>query len=148
MQFVTLGIIPIVIGMNMLGGLLSDSSTNSALAALNQIQLLILLLVLKVHLPVKVINYLKSLASSLINISIDWSFIPLFKQISEWLDYPQIRDDFDLIDITSGSSLLNLNILIGTLFIYLIVHMICSLVIRLNFKGNNLVLKLITYIHS
>ncbi|CAI2369382.1 unnamed protein product [Moneuplotes crassus] len=124
LQIVTLCAIPILVFMNTIGGSLSSSSTNSILSSINQLQLLILFLVCKVFIPLRAVTYLRTLSTAMIDINIDWSFFIVFKKIGEWFDFDQPRDDFDTIEISSGSALINLNTLVCMLIIYIITHFI------------------------
>ncbi|CAI2381897.1 unnamed protein product [Moneuplotes crassus] len=111
------------------GGLMNGSSPSTIFSSINQLQLLMLFLLCEIFLPLKVVNYLRSLSSALFDINIDWSFFTVFRKIIEWFDYPQDRDDFDTIDISSGSSLINLNTLIATFGVFIITHIVFSLII-------------------
>jgi len=143
-----ISIIAVVVALNIIGGMMSQSSTNSALSSLNQLQLLMLLLLLEIFLPLKVINYLRSLSSSLLNINIDWSFFIVFKKLVDWFDYPQERADFDMIDISSGSTLLNLNTLIATLMVFIFIHFIFGLLKKCTKKSRHIISRFFRKVYS
>ncbi|CAI2381653.1 unnamed protein product [Moneuplotes crassus] len=107
---------------NIAGGFMSLSSANSALASLNQLQLLILLVLLEVPLPLKVVNYLRSMSFTLINFSIDWSSIEGIRIIVDQIDHSQDREDFVVIGIESGSTLLNLASLLLLICLIVLSH--------------------------
>ncbi|CAI2370222.1 unnamed protein product [Moneuplotes crassus] len=123
-QVATLCAIPTLVLMNVIGGSFSSASTNSILSSINQLQLLILFLLCETFIPLRVVTYLRTLTASLIDIDIDWSFIIVFRKITEWFDFAQPRDDFDTIEISSGSALINLNTLVCMFIIYVIIHFI------------------------
>ncbi|CAI2372976.1 unnamed protein product [Moneuplotes crassus] len=124
LQIGTLCAIPTLVLMNVIGGTFSSASTNSILSSINQLQLLILFLLCEIFIPLRVVTYLRTLTASLIDIDIDWSFIIVFRKITEWFDFAQPRDDFDTIEISSGSALINLNTLVCMFIIYVIIHFI------------------------
>ncbi|CAI2373523.1 unnamed protein product [Moneuplotes crassus] len=139
MQGSMISIIAVVVSLNIIGGMMSKSSTNSVLSSCNQLQLLVLLLLLDIFLSLKVINYLRSLSSSLFNIKIGWSFFIVFKKLADWFDYPQERVDLDMIDISSGSTLLNLNILIAIMMVFIVSHLIFMLLEKCSKKSNRII---------
>ncbi|CAI2363732.1 unnamed protein product [Moneuplotes crassus] len=143
----TLCIIAIVVYLNLIGGSLSSSSTNSILSSVNQLQLLILFLLCDIFIPLRVVTYLRTLTSSMINININWSFFIVFRKISDWFDYPQDRADFDTIEISSGSSLINLNTIIGAFILYIIIHVIFWFIRKCVRKSKKLLPKLVKKVY-
>ncbi|CAI2371112.1 unnamed protein product [Moneuplotes crassus] len=124
LQIGTLVTIPILIFLNIIRGSFNNLSINSVLSSVDQLQLLILFLLCETFILLRVVTYLRTLTTSLIDIDIDWSFIIVFRKITEWFDFAQPRDDFDNIEINSGSALINLNTLVCMFIIYVIIHFI------------------------
>ncbi|CAI2363968.1 unnamed protein product [Moneuplotes crassus] len=81
-----------------------------------------LFLLCETFIPLRVVTYLRTITVSLIDINIDWSFFIVFRKIIEWFDFAQPRDDFDTIEISSGSSLINLSTLVCMFILYIIIH--------------------------
>ncbi|CAI2375785.1 unnamed protein product [Moneuplotes crassus] len=142
----TLSVISISVILNIIGKILNQASRNSILSSINQLQLLILLLLFEIHLPSIVVNYLRSLSSSLIPISIDWGSFPGFRIVWKLFDYPQERDDFEMIDISSGSTIINLNTLVGIFVTFLITHLFVATFLSCNKESQKCCARMARYI--
>ena len=102
----------------------SSGSTNS-FGMMNQLQLVILIPMLKTYLPDKIYNYLKSMSTSLFNINIlptsDSSSFINFQSI---FDYNQQDSYLKLLGLTSGSAFVNILNLMTTIGCIVCIHII------------------------
>ncbi|CAI2377858.1 unnamed protein product [Moneuplotes crassus] len=142
----TLSVISISVILNIIGKILNQASRNSILSSINQLQLLILLLLLEIHLPSIVVNYLRSLSISLISTNIDWGSFTGFRTVWNWFDCPQERTDFEMIDISSGSTIINLNTLVGIFVTFLITHLFVATFLSCNKESQMLCVRVARYI--
>ena len=121
--------------MNVISSSMSNPSPNSTFSLVNQIQLLLLLLWLPAYLPLKVIDYIRSLAMSLIEFNIDWSFIFVFKKMINWFDYEQPSDQLYITGVTSGSAFINMADTIAILLSIGVFHLLILLIYVAKVKG-------------
>ena len=126
-----------VVVMNMVSSAITNPSPNSAFSMVNQIQILLLLLLLPVYLPLRVFNYIRSLAMSLIDFNIDWNFIIVFRKLILWFDYEQPLDELSNVGLDSGSTFINLADTIIILIIAGIIHVIFMIINCLRNKKNS-----------
>ena len=87
---------------------MSLSSPHVSFNAVNQIQLLLLLLLLHVHFPKSVVNYIRSLSSALIDFKISMQLIPEENQLVTTFEHDQPNDDLYIIGLESGSAIINI----------------------------------------
>ena len=94
-----------------------SSGSTSSFGMMNQLQLVILIPMLRTYLPDKIYNYLKSMSTSLFNIN----FLPTsdsssFVSFQSLFDYNQQDSYLKLLGLTSGSAfvnILNLSVTVG-----------------------------------
>ncbi|CAI2363878.1 unnamed protein product [Moneuplotes crassus] len=142
----TFSFIVILVGFSIICRSINQPGGNSALSFMNQIQLLILFVLLEIHLPLRVINFLRSLSVILVNLNISWSFFIAFREIIDWFDFPQNRADFEMININSGSTLLNLNTLISLIIVFMIFHLSVAIFVNCNKESEKCWARLAKYI--
>lgn len=110
--------------------LISSSSPHSIFQMINQIQLLLLLLLLDIYLPLKVVNYIRSLVMALVDFNINYSSLPVIGLIINIFNYEQPEDDFYITELESGSSLINISgvilLIIGTIFFHWLLRIILA----------------------
>ena len=121
--------------MNVISSSMSNPSPNSTFSLVNQIQLLLLLLWLPAYLPLKVIDYIRSLAVSLIEFNIDWRFIFVFKKMINWFDYEQPSDQLYITGVTSGSAFINMADTIAIFLSIGVLHLLILLIYVAKVKG-------------
>ncbi|CAI2385601.1 unnamed protein product [Moneuplotes crassus] len=137
----TIGITVGAVSLNIIGAILSKSSPNGAFASINQLQLLIMLLFLQTYLPSKIVNYLRSLTMSLINI--DWPSFISFRYLIGLFSHPQSRDDLYIGSYESGSTLLNNSTLIAIILLYIPLHLLTLVITKCIQKSSKRTLKMI-----
>ena len=111
-----------------------SSGSTSSFGMMNQLQLVILIPMLRTYLPDKIYNYLKSMSTSLFNIN----FLPTsdsssFVSFQSLFDYNQQDSYLKLLGLTSGSAfvnILNLSVTVGCVICLHIVILILFLIIR------------------
>lgn len=124
MQGTTTGVASAAVAMNFVSSFLNQASPHSTFAAINQIQLLLLLLLLKIYLPQKIINYIRSLSITLFNLNIDPSFWGGGEWIVSSFDFEQEREDLWTAGMESGSTFINLFDSVLILLSVSIVHLL------------------------
>ena len=112
----------------------TSGGSTSSFGMMNQLQLVILIPILRTYLPTKIYNYLKSMNTSLFNID----FLPTsnsgsFIDFKGLFDYNQQNSYLKLLGLTSGSALvniLNLTVTVGCILWLHIVILIIYVIIR------------------
>ena len=111
-----------------------SSGSTSSFGMMNQLQLVILIPMLRAYLPDKIYNYLKSMSTSLFNIN----FLPTsdsssFVSFQSLFDYNQQDSYLKLLGLTSGSAfvnILNLSVTVGCIICFHIIILILFLIVR------------------
>ena len=103
----------------------TSSGSTSSFGMMNQLQLVILIPMLKTYLPDKIYNYLKSMSTSLLNIN----FLPTsdsssFIDFQAMFDYNQQDSYLKLLGLTSGSAFVNILNLMTTVGCIVCIHII------------------------
>jgi hypothetical protein len=93
---------------NLMSSLLSQSSPQSAFSSINQIQLLLLLLLLRAYLPDMIVLYLRSISSSLLSFDFDLENVYGFSLIYDYFEVEQPDERMALLHLESGSSIINI----------------------------------------
>jgi cysteine-rich repeat protein len=93
---------------NLLSSFFSQSSPQSAFSSINQIQLLLLLLLVKAYLPDEVVLYLRSISSSLISFDFNLERVFGFSIIYDYFDVEQPDKRLELLHLESGSTIINI----------------------------------------
>jgi cysteine-rich repeat protein len=114
-------------GINVLSAVMTNSSPQSTLSMVNQIQLFLLLPMINAFVPTNIINVIIGMSVSLFS----FDFIPIEKvsfleDILEKLNYEQASDYLNLIGFESGSTLVNIK---GTILVLLLIIFIHFLII-------------------
>ena len=112
----------------------TSGGSTSSFGMMNQLQLVILIPLLRTYLPTKIYNYLKSMNTSLFNID----FLPTsnsgsFIDFKGLFDFNQQNSYLKLLGLTSGSALvniLNLTVTVGCILWLHIVILIIYVIIR------------------
>ena len=128
----------------------SSSSSSNSFGMLNQIQLVILLPLIGAYIPVKIYDYLKSMNTSLLNLN----FLPTNNSdstisIKSLFDFKQPNSYLYLLQLDSGSALVNILSLTTTVGIVIAAHIslfiLFAILKKLNrlAKLQNFILKLI-----
>ena len=117
----------------------SSSSSSNSFGMINQIQLVILLPLIGAFLPQKIYDYLKSMNASLFNLS----FLPQSNSQSlvdfkSWFDFKQPDSYLYLLQLTSGSALVNILSLTTIVGVVIIFHFIILILYVILFKLNRL----------
>ena len=111
-------------------GFSSSSSTSSnSFGMINQIQLVILLPLIGAFLPLKIYDYIKSTKANLFNLS----FLPINNSenmihFKNWFYFKQPNSFLNLLDLNSGSALVNILALTTTVGIMVWLHIIISFI--------------------
>ena len=103
----------------------TSSGSTSSFGMMNQLQLVILIPMLKTYLPDKIYNYLKSMSTSLFNIN----FLPTsdsssFIDFQAMFNYNQQDSYLKLLGLTSGSAFVNILNLMTTVGCIVCIHII------------------------
>ena len=106
----------------------TSSGSSNSFGMMNQLQLVILIPMLKTYLPDKIYNYLKSMSTSLFNIN----FLPTsdsssFIDFQSMFDYNQQDSYLKLLGLTSGSAFVNILNLMATIGCIVCIHIIISI---------------------
>jgi len=92
----------------MIEGAISGTSMKNIWILFNQFQLFIILPFLRTELPLKFIQTLQLLESSILNVNLfDIKTIPVFDTIIEYLDYENPYQEFRENEYESGSAFIN-----------------------------------------
>jgi hypothetical protein len=94
---------------SVISGLTSLSNPTGLWQMINTMQLFMLILLLDVYLPIRILNVYN--ASSGFNLSFDVSFIfkiPYAEDVYEFLDFLSPRENYSMLGIGSGSTLINI----------------------------------------
>lgn len=111
--------------INVLSSALNNSSPQGAFASINQIQLFMLLTLFGVYLHTKVLSYLKSMSSALISFDVtSYSVFNFMAPLLDGFNFEQPNPYLKFIGIQSGSTFINIFATIGTLFLFIGLHMI------------------------
>ena len=117
----------------------SSSSSSNSFGMINQIQLVILLPLIGAFLPQKIYDYLKSMNASLFNLS----FLPQSNSQSlvdfkSWFDFKQPDSYLYLLQLTSGSALVNILSLTTIVGVVIWLQIIILILYAILFKLNRL----------
>ena len=118
----------------------SSSSSSNSFGMINQIQLVILLPLIGAFLPQKIYDYLKSMNASLFNLS----FLPSSNSessinIKSWFDFKQPNSYLYLLQLSSGSALVNILSLTTMVGAVIWLHILLLIIFSILFKLNKLV---------
>jgi cysteine-rich repeat protein len=108
---------------SVVSGLTSLSNPTGLWQMINTMQLFMLILLLDVYLPIRILNVYN--ASSGFNLSFDVSFItkiPYVGEVYEYLDFFSPRENYSMLGIGSGSTLINILSFILLLIVLAIIH--------------------------
>ena len=148
LQAFTGGIVATSSLSSILSSLVSQGAPNRMFESINQLQLLMLLPLLGVYLPIKVIDYIKSLFSSLISFGLEYEDIKGVDNLYSYLHHPQPNEMLDYLGFESGSTLVNVDDTVVVFFSILALHLIislCYLMVRTK-KNDKLYIRMIKYI--
>ena len=115
----------------------STSSSSNSFGMINQIQLVILLPLIGAFLPQKIYDYLKSMNASLFNLS----FLPSSNSessinIKSWFNFKQPDSYLYLLQLSSGSALVNilsLTTVVGTvIWLHILILILYAILFKLN----------------
>ena len=131
----------------------STSTSSNSFGMINQIQLVILLPLIGAFLPLKIYDYLKSMKTSLFNLS----FLPTNNSenmihFKNWFDFKQPNSFLNLLDLNSGSWLVNILALTTTIGIVIGLHIVIVVIYFVLKKTNKcmkvtkLILKILKFL--
>jgi cysteine-rich repeat protein len=115
-----------LVGMagSVVGSTITMSSPNGMWQTMNFIQLLLLLLLLDVHLPQKIIDFITS--TSFFSLSFRIPFVEnsfLFSSLLEFFDFGQQNPTLEMMGVENGSTLKNIFSQIFIIFVVVIFHL-------------------------
>jgi hypothetical protein len=108
---------------SVVSGLTSLSNPTGLWQMINTMQLFMLILLLDVYLPIRILNVYN--ASSGFNLSFNVSFItkiPYVGEVYEYLDLLSSKENYSMLGIGSGSTLINILSFILSLIVLAIIH--------------------------
>ncbi|CAI2380176.1 unnamed protein product [Moneuplotes crassus] len=118
--------------------LLSLSSVNSIFSTMNSLQLAILLPAVPEYFPQKVSDLINGMGFSTFSFDfMSLRSIPFVEAVSNWMAYPQTNEYFVTLGMSSGSSLVNLLSILGTIFLICIIHFWITLLHKCGSKSEN-----------
>jgi hypothetical protein len=108
---------------SIISGMTSLSNPTGFWQMMNTMQLFMLILLLEVYLPIRILNVYN--ASSGLNLSFNISFItkiPYLGNMYEYLNFFSSKDNYSLLGVDSGSTLINILSFILLLMGVAIIH--------------------------
>ena len=118
----------------------SSSASSNSFGMINQIQLVIILPLIGAFLPLKIFDYLKSMKTSMFNLS----FLPTNNSegminIKSWFDFKQSNSYLNLLDLNSGSAFANILTLTTTVWMVVGIHIVFLILYVILRKTNRLI---------
>ncbi|CAI2381221.1 unnamed protein product [Moneuplotes crassus] len=102
---------------------LSLSSVNSIFSIMNSLQLAVLLPLITDYFSTKVLDFLSGMGFTMMSFDfIKFKDLPLIKEISEWVSYPQSDEYLNSLGMRSGSSVVNYLSLMAVLIFLGVIH--------------------------
>ncbi|CAI2379856.1 unnamed protein product [Moneuplotes crassus] len=118
--------------------LLSLSSVNSIFSTMNSLQLAILMPAVPEYFPQKVSDLINGMGFSTFSFDfMSLRSIPFVEAVSNWISYPQTNEYLLTLGMSSGSSLVNLLSILGTIILICITHFCITILYKCGSKSES-----------